>query len=42
MRETLAEKQVDSTAAGHSETKAMPQGNSAGEKKVRVDRFAEV
>jgi len=28
-------------AAGHSETKAMPQGKAASEKKVRVDRFAE-
>jgi hypothetical protein len=39
--ETLEEKKVDNTAAGHSETKAMPQGKAAGEKKVRVDRFAE-
>jgi len=39
--ERLEEKKGDNTAAGHSETKAMPQGKAASEKKVRVDRFAE-
>ena len=43
MCETLEEKtKMDKTAAGHSETKAMPEARAASEKKVSVDKFAEV